>query len=63
MARYARVVWTVVDRPWDVEERLIREMVLPLNLDQNRHSPFHQELTSLRAEQRALARSRPVEKS
>jgi hypothetical protein len=26
-----------------VEEQLIRRLVLPLDLDQNRHSPFHKQ--------------------
>lgn len=63
MARHARVVWMVADRPWEIEEQLIRSLVLPLNLDQNRHSPFHQELSARRAEQKALARSLPVERT
>jgi hypothetical protein len=61
MAEHARVVWTVAADPWTVEKRLIKEMVLPLNLDQNRHSPFHQQLSALRTAQRSLARSSPVE--
>ncbi|GAB3987304.1 hypothetical protein GCM10029978_105550 [Actinoallomurus acanthiterrae] len=61
MARNAKVVWTVTETPWKLEDKLIRSLVLPLNLDQNRHSPFHQRLSALRAEQRALARSSPVE--
>ncbi len=63
MARHAQVVWTVADSPWKLEEELIRSLVLPLNLDQNRHSPFHQRLSAVRAEQRTLARSLPVERS
>ena len=60
MAQATRVVWTVVDRPWELEERLIRSLALPLNLDQNRHSPFHQKLSELRSQQRTSARSLPV---
>jgi hypothetical protein len=60
MAGHARVVWTAHDRPWELEEQLIRTLVLPLNLDQNRHSPFHQTLSALRAQQRDKARSLPV---
>ncbi|MBM2623280.1 hypothetical protein JIG36_48065 [Actinoplanes sp. LDG1-06] len=60
MAEHARVVWVVTGEPWLLEERLIREQTLPLNLDQNRHSPFHQQLSALRAEQRARARQGPI---
>ncbi|MEV5739910.1 GIY-YIG nuclease family protein [Microbispora rosea] len=63
MALHARVVWTAVDSPWELEEELIRSLALPLNLDQNRHSPFHQKLSALRAGQKALARSLPIEGS
>lgn len=62
MAEHARVVWTVTDQPWKLEEELIRSCVLPLNLDQNRHSPFHSQLSGLRAAQRAHARLLPVER-
>jgi hypothetical protein len=60
MARHAWVTWAVVPEPWHVEERLIRGLVLPLNLDQNHHSAFHATLTSLRAIQRVSARALPV---
>jgi hypothetical protein len=60
MARHARVAWTVTDRPWNLEKDLIRSLALPLNLDQNRHSPFHQALSLLRADQRTNARTLPV---
>lgn len=62
MAEHARVVWTVTDQPWKLEEELIRSCVLPLNLDQNRHSAFHSQLSGLRAAQRAHARLLPVER-
>ncbi|MEN3539644.1 GIY-YIG nuclease family protein [Microbispora sp. ZYX-F-249] len=62
MGLHAQVVWTVADSPWRLEEELIQSLVLPLNLDQNLHSPFHQKLSTLRAEQRALARSLPIER-
>ncbi|MGY0004020.1 GIY-YIG nuclease family protein [Micromonospora sp. I033] len=60
MAGHAQVVWTPTDHPWKLEEELIRECVLPLNLDQNRHSPFHGQLSALRLAQRAQARLLPV---
>jgi hypothetical protein len=33
---------------------------LPLNLDQNRHHAFHQQLTQVRADARRTARTLPV---
>jgi len=54
MSGHARVAWAVVERPWIVEDRLIQRLVLPLNLDKNRHNPFHEQLAALRAEQRSL---------
>ncbi|RQX13364.1 hypothetical protein DDE19_25835 [Micromonospora ureilytica] len=62
MAEHAHVVWAATDQPWKVEEELIRSCVLPLNLDQNRHGPFHGHLSALRAAQRAQARLLPVER-
>jgi hypothetical protein len=61
MAEHARVAFTLTDRPWELEKRLIREVPLPLNLDQNRHSPFHQTLSELRAAQRARAKDLPIQ--
>jgi hypothetical protein len=60
MAAYAKVVWAVVGSPWHVEERLIHHLVLPLNLDQNRHSAFHSTLSAIRGRQRDLARRSPA---
>jgi hypothetical protein len=60
MAEHARVAWIIADRPWELEQQLIRTLVLPLNVDQNRHSPFHERLSQLRAAQRAHARSQPI---
>jgi len=56
MAENARVVWAVVASPWLLEEQLIQRLVLPLNLDQNRHSPFRIALSAARARQREGAR-------
>jgi hypothetical protein len=61
MAAHARVVWSAVAAPWQVEERLIHRLVLPLNLDQNRHSPFRSTLSAARSKQREHARNSPVE--
>ncbi|WP_338091286.1 GIY-YIG nuclease family protein [Planosporangium flavigriseum] len=55
------VVWTVTDHPCELQEHLIRRLALPLNLDQNRHSAFHQTLSTIRAEQKAKARALPID--
>ncbi|MFC5265450.1 GIY-YIG nuclease family protein [Kribbella qitaiheensis] len=60
MARHARVCWVATPTPWLLESQLIRDLLLPLNLDQNKHSGFHAELTVARANQRALARELPI---
>jgi hypothetical protein len=60
MGQNALVCWTVNDRPWELEELLIRTVGLPLNLDQNRHHLFHATLNGLRKDAKARARSLPV---
>lgn len=60
MGLHARVCWIEHATPWDLEHQLIKEVALPLNLDQNNHSPFRRELSAMRGEQRARARSLPV---
>jgi hypothetical protein len=60
MAQNAFVCWTVHPRPWELEERLIRTVGLPLNLDQNRHHQFHATLTRLRKDAKMRASLLPV---
>jgi hypothetical protein len=60
MAVNARVVWAVTAIPWLAEKGLIARLVVPLNLDQNRHNVFHAELSAARARQRMEARRLPV---
>jgi hypothetical protein len=57
MSENARICWTVHPRPWELEGQLIRDVSLPLNLDQNANHQFHVTLTRLRAEARARARA------
>lgn len=59
MAEHARVVWHPCDAAWEIERALFRALTLPLNLDANAHSPFHIELTALRAAAKARARALP----
>ena len=60
MGRHARVSWLVDPEPWIVESQLIADLVLPLNLDQNKHSKFHTTLSAARHAQREAARNLPV---
>ena len=56
LAENARVVWTVCDQPWQLEEELLAALDLPINLDQNKNHAFHNELSELRrAKERAEA--------
>jgi hypothetical protein len=57
MANNARVVWAATPKPWVAEKQLIGKLVLPLNLDQNRHNSFHAHLSATRA---AAATARPT---
>ena len=59
LERHARGTWVVHALPWAVEPALIATLVLPLNLDQNGHSPFHATLSRLRAEAKQRARMLP----
>lgn len=60
MEKHARVALVETPSPWLVESRLISGLVLPLNLDQNAHSPFRAELSQIRSAARTRARELPV---
>jgi hypothetical protein len=60
LAEDARVVWMVCDQPWQLEERLIAELNLPINWDQNKNHAFHSVLSELRRTAKARARILPV---
>lgn len=55
MAANALVTWLPVAEPWRLEERLIASLSLPLNLEQNRHHAFHEQLSALRRAARRRA--------
>lgn len=52
MGQNACVTWVKHPKPWVIEERLIRELALPLNLQGNDH-PFRPVLTRLRTDAKA----------
>jgi hypothetical protein len=60
MADNAYVTWVETEHPWLAEKQLIASVSLPLNLDQNGHHAFHQQLTKVRADARIGARMLPV---
>jgi hypothetical protein len=60
MSGHARVCWMETATPWLVEHNMIENLVLPLNLDQNSHSPFRAELSAERGAQRSRARTLPI---
>ncbi len=60
MAQNAFVSWIERARPWELEDRLIQELDLPLNLRDNSRHPFHPKLTEARARCLTAARSLAV---
>ncbi len=60
MEHNALVAWTIQERPWEVEKQLIHAVSLPLNLEQNRHHPFHDALSACRSAAKARARTLPI---
>jgi len=60
MEQNAFVAWLEKLAPWKFEEQVIRSLSLPLNLQGNKHHPFHGVLSSIRAQAKAQARKLPV---
>ena len=60
LAEHARVCWVVRERPWEVEEDVIRSLCLPLNLRHNDRHAFYPALRALRRDAVAHARRLPV---
>ena len=60
IAENARVCWLVTEKPRQLESVLIGTLVLPLNLDQNKHG-FCATLRRIRQDARSRARALPVE--
>jgi len=59
MAQNARVVWAVVERPWETEKALLASLSLPLNASDNRH-PFVPILRQIRKAAKMQARGLPI---
>jgi hypothetical protein len=60
MADNAFVALVPCERPWEVERELIGSIDLPLNLDENRHHPFHPGLSAIRSAALRRARELPI---
>jgi hypothetical protein len=54
MIQNARVAWVAVDKPWDLEHRLLSTVALPLNLRDNVH-PFVSTLQQIRRDAKLQA--------
>jgi hypothetical protein len=57
MNENAFVCWLEHPAPWEIEPFLIRELRPPLNLAENSHHPFCEQLSQIRGQARARARS------
>ena len=59
MARNAKVVWAAVEKPWELERKLLASLQLPLNLRDNKH-PFVPTLQQVRKAAKDRAKLLPV---
>lgn len=60
MGEHAYVSWVPHEHPWELEERLIELLDLPLNLDRNSRNAFHPALTRVRRDAVVAANLLPV---
>lgn len=60
MAEHARVAFVFDDEPWLLQDELIRTKMLPLNIADNAHNPYHPTLRAHRAKHRLKARELPI---
>ena len=60
MDRNALVSWLARPQPWVLENKILQQLDLPLNLNQNTRNAFHPILTACRADAARRARSLPV---
>jgi hypothetical protein len=56
----ALVTWKECSEPWLLEPKLIQQLTLPLNLDQNQRHPFHPTLSAIRKASKETARRLPI---
>ena len=60
LAAHAHIAIAAVERPWDVESRLLSQLCLPLNLSGNVAHPFAAQLSRLRGAAKLKAATLPV---
>jgi hypothetical protein len=60
MSENAYVSWIVHEKPWLVEDQVIKRLSLPLNLRDNERHPFHRTLTSIRRDLKRKARAKSI---
>ena len=60
MSENAFVCWVEHPAPWEIEGQLILELRPPLNLAENSHHSFYAELSQIRKQAKARARSLDV---
>jgi hypothetical protein len=60
LAAHAHLAFSAIERPWEVEARLLATISLPLNLSGNGTHSFASELSRLRATAKRQAASLPV---
>lgn len=60
LAAHAHIAFAVVERPWEVESRLLSQLSLPLNLSGNAAHPFATQLSRLRGAAKLKAATLPV---
>jgi hypothetical protein len=60
MEQNAYVCWEEHQKPWKVEESIFQSVSLPLNIRDNTHNPFSQDLSKLRTLAKQRARCLPI---
>ena len=60
MEQNAYVCWEEHQKPWQVEESIFQSVSLPLNIRDNTHNPFSQDLSKLRTLAKQRARDLPI---
>ena len=60
MEANAFVAWITHPAPWEVESGIFKNLSLPLNIRDNDHHPFVEQLKSLRSEAISQAREMPI---
>ena len=60
MEKNAFVCWVEHVSPWEVEKHIIKNVSLPLNIRDNKHHPFSEELQRLRTRVKQQAREMPI---